>query len=194
MKKVIVALAALFLVFLSGCAQTGAPADCSGVPPAKFSNCLYVKAVMEQNPFRCYSLSDLNQRAQCIKDASNQEARSSLQRALPEQRDSIFADNVAAPAKENKTEPPPAEAQRSPPAAPLEQCNLLASQDRDNCLRALAVENKVIATCTGISDETVRQNCITQIAKMVKDPSICAPLGKQADRDLCNLYAKAGEG
>lgn len=192
MKKAIAALAALFLVFLSGCAQTGAQ-DCSGVQPAKFANCIYVKAVMAQDPFGCYSLPDLNQRAQCIKDATNPEARSSLARALPEQRDSIFAVNAAAPAKENKTEPLPAAPPASPTLTPLEECNSLPSPDKDNCLRALAVGNKDIATCAGIGDETVRQNCITQIAKMVKDPAVCAPLEKQADIDLCNLYSKAGE-
>lgn len=197
MKQAIIALAAIFAVFLSGCAQSGSQVGCGQVPPAKLANCIYVQAVMAQDPFQCYSLPDKNQRAACIKDASDPLAKTALQRENPSQRDSIFMDNRTAPAKGNGTIAAPAAPPAPParaPAGTLGQCNLLSSPGKGNCLRALAVENRDIAICGGIGEETVRQNCIAQIAKMVKDPSICARLGRQSDLDLCNLYSKAGEG
>ena len=192
-QAIFLAMPLFFLAAFFGCAQ-GGPAECGSAPPEKLANCIYVKAVMDQNPFSCYSLEDTNQRARCIKDASDPAVRTSLQSALPEQRDSIFAEPVPSPSKANATIAPEPEPPKTAPASPLEQCNSFQPPDADQCMRAIAIESKDIAACNGVRDRTTKQNCITQVAKMVKSPAICGSLSSQDDINLCNLYAKAGEG
>lgn len=75
-----------------------------------------------------------------------------------------------------------------------QDCNSIVGAGKDDCLRSNAVQNRDLAGCEAVSDATMRQSCITEIAKMVRNPSICAELSDKNDIDLCNLYAKAGEG
>lgn len=92
MKNFQFALILLSALALSGCVR--GPPECGSVPPAKLSGCIYTNAVMGQDPFGCYSISDLNQRARCIKDASDPSARTQLQRTLPEERGQAFAESA----------------------------------------------------------------------------------------------------
>ena len=90
------ALILLSTLALSGCISQ--LSNCGSAPPAKLSECIYTDAVMNQDPFSCYSIPDFNQRAKCIKDASDPNVRTQIQHALPGQAGPVF------------TEPPPSNA------------------------------------------------------------------------------------
>jgi hypothetical protein len=105
MERFQFAIILLSALALSGCASQ--PSSCGAVPPAKLSECVYTDAVMHQDPFSCYSIPDLNQRAKCLKDASDPAARTQLQHALPEQREPIFTAPESPPvSKANATAKP----------------------------------------------------------------------------------------
>ncbi len=195
MKLQTIPLVMLLFCFAAffGCTQGGA-SECNSAPPEKLSNCIYVKAVMDQNPFYCYSLHDNSQRDTCIKGASDPNVKAELERSSPSQRNLIFEEPGASPSHANATVAPVPVPPRIATASPLGQCNSFQPSDADQCMRAIAIEGNDVSACKGIQDQAIRQNCITQIAKMVKNPSICASLSSQGDINLCNLYAKAGEG
>jgi hypothetical protein len=192
MARFTAALLALSIaVLLSGCTQGGSPSVCSSGKPAMFANCVYINAVMEQNPFYCYSLEDKYQRGVCIQDASDAAKKTLLERADPATRDAIFAEKSATqpapPMQENAT---PTE--QPPVVVPQEGCGSLQDAAKDNCYRALAVEKSNISTCEQVLSPVVRENCIAQEAQAVKKPEICPSLTNQSSIDLCNFYSKTG--
>ncbi|HIH19293.1 TPA: hypothetical protein HA225_04920 [Candidatus Micrarchaeota archaeon] len=191
MRQLLFATLVFSLFILSGCART--PSECSSVAPSRFANCVYLKAVTEQDPFHCYSLSDTNQRAICIRDAANSAARESLLRATPEQRALIFfSDQPVLPvANETPKLPPGPSANQTDPQQGL--CGSLPLDQKEQCLRDIAVGAKDMAACEGIAGPAMRQSCITTIARTLKSPEICLKLSQSENIDLCNLYSKAGE-
>jgi hypothetical protein len=192
MERFALALAALSVVFLiSGCFQGGAPAACASAKQSAFANCVYINAVMEQNPFYCYSLPDKYQRSVCIQDASDPKVKAALERADQETREAIFA--------EKQPQPPPSVPQEnvSQPPQPAElpangSCGQLQGIERDDCYRMLAVEGSNISACEEVNASSLRESCIAQVAQMLKKPEICLQLSMQGSIDLCNFYSKAG--
>jgi hypothetical protein len=192
MKKHALALLALSFAFLSGCSQTSFPQQCQNVAPSLLPNCVYVNAVMDQNPFYCYSLEDHYQRQTCLKDAADPAMRSALQRALPSERDSIFApQQPEQPARAPQATPEQQHEVTPAPSAPspMDICNTLSGTDRDECLRSLALDSNNVTICGAVNASSVRENCIAQVARATKDPSACGSLN-QTNADLCNLYSK----
>ncbi|MFA4983030.1 MAG: hypothetical protein WC588_02315 [Candidatus Micrarchaeia archaeon] len=184
------ALAALsILLFAFGCAQSSLPQACSALPAEKMPNCAYVSAVLEQNPFYCYSLPDPEQRATCIRDSSGPVMKSELERSSQSQRDSIFAPSEAQvpPAA---TQPPATQDQTQPPAADETVCMEKQGGERDSCLSAYAIGSKAISHCAQIVSQPLRESCITQIAKSTRDMESCEQLEVQADYEICRSYSQ----
>ena len=194
---IVSALVALALFF--GCTQSAIPSSCAGVSESRLANCIYTSAVLEQNPYSCYSIPALLQREQCLKDSTDSAAKSRFEALSTEERARVFAtgdDLIVAP---------PLPPQSIVPIAPLpnntpeNQSNLqginppLGVSEADAQSYVRAVNNNDLAPCVSIVDASTRASCITQVAQKVKKPEICAMFSIKADRDLCNMYAKAGE-
>jgi hypothetical protein len=175
------------LALLFGCLQSGIPSECSGVSSSKLANCIYVKAVSEQNPLRCYALQEKDRRASCMKDATNPAARNTLGRIEESQRESVFTE----PSEPAKPETPPQKPAEKP--ARFAGCDSAPKEEQDVCLRESALNSSTMAICEQIKDTSILQNCITQIARMTKRPEICDSLKSKDNAELCRLYAKGGE-
>lgn len=192
-------LFSLALLAVFGCTQAIAPAACANASSDKLANCIYVNAVLEQNPYNCYPLSNLTQREKCLRDSSDSNAQNIVENMNSRERDSIFA--VAEPGAPQL--PPVLPELPSPPlgnvSLPIQppantSINLppgISGQDAQSFTQA--VQTNDMTPCVSITDPSTRASCITQVALRVKKPSICDVLTEQDDIDICNLYAKAGE-
>ena len=188
------ALLALALL-LFGCAQGGIPSACAGSPVDKLANCVYVAAVLEQNPYDCYSIQNGSQKEKCLRDASDSAAKKLLEQMAPAERAKVFA------ALSGAAEAPGAAAPPLPPAAgPANPGNGPTGATPQNGVSAAdsqaysdAIAASDMSPCATISDASTRASCITQVALQVKNPSVCSQLTLKPDIDLCNLYAKGGE-
>ena len=174
-------LAFLFsiMLFASGCAQTSIPAACAGLPENRLSNCIYIQAVSEQNPFYCYSISDTSQRATCMRHASDPAMKKTLQNSKASDVGGIFA----------KQEEPPAPPVETIPE-PQVGCESKSGKQKDECFRTEATSKSDIHICEKVSDKAILEACISQIARKTKDLESCKALFAAANRDLCRLYAK----
>ncbi|MFA6213650.1 MAG: hypothetical protein WC717_00025 [Candidatus Micrarchaeia archaeon] len=189
MRHIIPIFPLLLAVALSGCTQGGIPQSCAGTPPGELSNCIYVSAVLGQNPYQCYSLSDLPQREKCLRDSSDPAAVKQLERMSMAERAEIFASGPTVP----PGSVPPSEAPASGTVPAPEPGQPSAPEQADALLYEQATAENDMAACTAIASQPTRESCITQIALQVKNPEICATLSQADDIDLCNLYAKGGE-
>jgi len=179
----IVALALLASFFLFGCAQASFPEVCRSVSASKMANCIYVNAVLEQNPFHCYSIEDLNQRGTCMKHATDPAMRKAVQNAQAQDLDAIFAEPKAEPAQA-----PAASANITEPGnAP---CTSMTGLAKDNCFKTEAINSKSIVSCEKVADGSLRSACIAEVAKKTKDIESCKTLTDEESRSLCRLYAK----
>ena len=193
---IVSALVALALFF--GCTQSAAPSSCAGVADARLANCIYTSAVLEQNPYPCYSLASLSQRDRCLKDSTDSAAKIRFESLSPEERARVFATGglVVAPTPPRQSIEPAA---RLPNGAPSAQPNPqgvnpppgVSEADAQSYIQAL--NSNDLAPCASIVDASARASCITQVAQKVKRPEICPVFAMKEDRDLCNMYAKAGE-
>jgi hypothetical protein len=182
-------------LLLLGCTQASLPAGCANASPGSLSNCIYVAAVLGQNPYDCYSLQDGAQREKCLRDASDSAARKLLEQMTPSERARIFAaaasgsdaSGISAPLPQAAAEPAPP----APPQAVINPPSRVSTEDSQAYSQAIATNG--MAACATITDVSTRASCITQVALQVKNPSVCSPLSQKADIDLCNLYAKGGE-
>jgi len=178
-----VALMFLTYFFLFGCAQVSFPEVCRAVSASKMANCIYVNAVLEQNPFYCYSIEDLNQRGICMKHATDPAMRKAVQNAQAQDLDAVFAEPKgelppAPPAPANLTEPGNA------------SCNSMIGVAKDNCFKTEAINSKSIVSCEKVADGSLRSACIAEVAKKTKDIESCKTLTDEESRSLCRLYAK----
>jgi len=149
------------------------------------ANCIYINAVLEQNPFHCYSIEDLNQRGICMKHAADPAMRKAVQNARAQDLYLIFAQ----PSPEPHTPPSPPQ----PPAnktEPEEGCLSKIGNEKDSCFKAEAVASKSIISCEKIADASLRSACIAEVAKSTKDLESCKTLAEEENRNLCRLYAK----
>ena len=196
-QSIITFLPLALLLALFGCTQGGVPSACAGAPSGTLANCIYVSAVLDQNPYNCYSLSNLSQREKCLNDASDSTAQKLLQRMSSSERAQIFA-----PAQQSTSSAgsqiaplPPVPAETNATAGNVtEQANSsngISAADSHAYSQAIATND--MTPCVSIADPSTRASCITQVAIRVKNPAMCAQFTLKADIDLCNLYAKAGE-
>jgi len=190
----LLSLALLLLLF--GCAQGGIPSACANSPVDKLSNCIYVAAVLEQNPYDCYSLQENTQREKCLRDASDSSAKKSLEQMTPSERANIFvATPEAANASGISSIPflPPANEPANSNASPAIITPKTGVSEADSQAYVQAIAANDMSPCITITDASTRASCITQVAIRVKKLEVCSQLTQKADIDLCNLYAKAGE-
>ena len=187
-------LALLLLLF--GCTQGGIPSACANSPVEKLANCVYVSAVLEQNPYDCYSLKENSQREKCLRDASDSAVKKLLEQMTPAERAKVFAAITSAvdASGMNITVPIPPASAPTNPAPPRAIINPPTGvSEADSQAYAQAITANDMAPCTAIIDASTRASCITQVALRVKNPAMCSQFTQKSDIDLCNLYAKGGE-
>ena len=189
MKPLVAVLIVSALVLLSGCAQRTMPYACQTAQPNRLANCIYVNSVLEQNPYYCYSIPDIDQRKTCLHDATEPSMKVAVERASQEEKNAVFA-NQPAPVQQPPVQQPPAQPQ--PPAQAL-ACSTLSGDELNTCLKAAAISSLDISTCGRIADTTVRQSCISGVAVRTKDIASCDTLSLLNDVNLCKLYAKGEE-
>ena len=196
MKQFAIPLLSLaLLLLLFGCAQGGIPPVCANSSVEAMPNCVYVAAVLEQNPYNCYALTGNTQREKCLRDASDSAVKKLFEQMTPADRAKVFA-AVSEAAGESGAiaPPPPPENVSAGPGSPPEIINPPSgASDADSQAYAQAVATTDMAPCTTIIDASTRASCITQVALRVKNPTVCAQFTLKTDIDLCNLYAKGGE-
>ena len=151
-------------------------------------------AVLEQNPYDCYSLKNMSQREKCLRDASDSAVRKLLEQMTPAERANVFAAISGAANASGITVPPlpPAGEPAIPEngSAAMNQSGGVSAADSQAYERAIAASD--MAPCATIADSSVRASCITQVALRVKNPAVCGQFTKKADLDLCNMYAQGG--
>lgn len=190
MKRILAPLALFFLIFAYGCVQEASNPACTGLPPGKFENCIYVSAVLEQNPLPCYSIQELVKRERCLRDSTDVSMKKALENMAEHDRASIFVQpqqkpapnpptDVDSPAQQNQTQPPNQTSNASNALPPSE-------------LLGQAISSKNITICSKIEDSSLRLSCITQISKMLKNLSNCELLPSPQDAEVCRMYSKGG--
>jgi len=191
--KLLVALILSALVLLSGCAQRTIPNACQSTPQEKLANCVYVNAVLEQNPYYCYSLTNMEQRRTCLHDAAEPAMKTALERASPPERETIF---YAPPSDEQPYYVAPVSQSPQQPektAVVPAQCDSYSGTAKDDCLFAAAIAQLDMPACSAISDSALRKSCISDVARKTKDIASCDTLASPDDANLCKLYARGDE-
>lgn len=192
-------LFSLTFIAFSGCAQLGVPPQCLNATSGTMANCVYVKSVLEQAPYGCYSLSDMEQREKCLRDSTNPSMQKELERMPQRERDGIFAiasgsaDAIQQALLPSQPSQPPPQQVPIPPPNTSSAGMPAGISGEDAQAFSKAVQENDMAPCVSISDKPTRASCITQVALRIKKPSVCDVLTTQEDIDICNLYAKAGE-
>lgn len=177
------ALAAAFafsLTLLFGCVQTSIPKSCVGVVPAQAAQCVYAQAVLEQNPFYCYTINDAALRSDCMRHATDPVEKKRLENS---QRQGITQPPAPVPAPVVE-QPPPL------PAEPATPCDAQNGAKRDECFKNAAVWAGDLLACLKIESASMRRTCVSQVALMTKDVDSCVNLADKALRDVCRTYAK----
>jgi len=168
-KKLLLILTFAFIYF-SGCISVSLPSNC--LTAQSKIDCVYKEAVLSQNPFYCYSISDISKRKICIQDAINP----SMQKLIllnqnPEEQN--------APANEMKENNQKKQNQTQPNNTLFLEC----SGNLDECISKKAEESNNISLCTLINSSE-RSSCIIRIAKFSRNVSICEVLS-EGDKILC---------
>jgi len=191
MKNSLLVLAAFsLLALLLGCAQGSLPSQCTGVSPEMRSNCIYVNAVLEQNPYFCYSISEAEARADCITSASDPSMKTIVGRMLPSERDRILSTQPAQNGNGAGTQATGGQGQQTGQATDGTGVPFTGESISDRDMRAYAIENGDISACEQIAGSTLRKSCLSQIATMKKQPAICEQLISEENRQLCNMYSQ----
>ena len=172
---------ALLGVLFAGCVQSSAPQACAGASQGTVAACTYEQAVLEQNPFYCYSLSDMAARQTCMRDATDPVVKKQLENS--KSRGAQIAQQPA-----TVVEAPAAPS--TPPAQPNASCDAMNGTARDECIRAQSVADADLLGCVRISGQSAKMACVSQIAQSTRDLASCANLQDSALRDLCRTYAK----
>ena len=183
------------VLLLFGCTQGAIPAACANSPADTLSNCVYVSAVLKQNPYDCYSLKNSTQREKCLRDASDSVVQKLLEQMTPDERAKIFAAISGATGASGTNIPiplPPANVQANSTPFPAIINPPAGVSEADSKAYEQAIAANDIAPCTTITDASTRASCITQVAFRVKNPAICSQFTLKVDIDLCNLYAQGG--
>jgi len=178
-------------LLLFGCTQQGIPASCANSTLDRLPNCVYVAAVMEQNPYDCYSLQNMSQREKCLRDASDSAMKKLLEQMTPDDRAKVFAAISGASGAYIPLPSPPANGQQNNPSPIISNPPANVS-DADAQAYAQAVSANDMAPCATIGDPSTRSSCIAQVAIQVKNPAMCSQFTGQSDIDLCNMYSQGG--
>ncbi|MEM4633693.1 MAG: hypothetical protein QW275_00905 [Candidatus Anstonellaceae archaeon] len=171
-----------FALFLPGCIQPAVPDACKSLQGNKFTDCIYRSAVLEQNPFLCYSIEDIDQRSICLRHATNPAMKAQVQYAMQEENKPSAKEVPDSP----PTQLPPSE------TFPQEEGNCFAKsgEQRDNCLRDEALASKDLLGCEKIDSFSIRTSCIAKVAMASRNLEKCNELSDEQSRNLCRTYAK----
>jgi hypothetical protein len=183
----------LALTLLYGCAQGQMPQQCAAKQGGYLANCVYVNAVMEQNPFYCYSLSVMGQRVECLTDATDPAMKKRLENLKQDERDAIFMPEsevqpASFPGQLPTIKPKPGQI----PSGEGGYAATGGTADQpspDEALYNAAVEGNDLQLCLQISSSEAVKSCISQIARQTKRPELCKTLKDKNLSELCNLYS-----
>ena len=140
MRYFILAILASAFLLIYGCIQVSPSQQCSTLAPEDQPGCTYYSAVMDQNPYSCYSMANMAQREVCLKDAIDPAAKKALSRVPISKAGNVLSGKTAgsetvpkqppAPQPTNATgnqngtaapqEVPPAPGNNETPSAPQE--------------------------------------------------------------------------
>ncbi|MCX8197686.1 MAG: hypothetical protein N3F07_00615 [Candidatus Micrarchaeota archaeon] len=179
-KAAIFAACGIFLLVF-GCVQLSLPEECRSLPQSKQAECIYRKAVLEQNPSFCYLMDDIAKRAACLKHATDASAKRQLQNVPAEE--SLPDEPEQPPA----AEPAP---QQQPPQKEQEGCAAKFGEEKDSCIRDLALASKDILVCEKIASSSIKASCVAKVAMVTKDLESCKTLAEESARSICRAYAK----
>lgn len=87
-------LAAAFIL-IYGCIQVTPSQQCAALPPEDQPGCTYYSAVMDQNPYPCYSMANMAQREVCLKDAIDPAAKKALSRVPASKASNVLRGKTA---------------------------------------------------------------------------------------------------
>lgn len=187
------AAAFALLVLLSGCTMGGVPQKCSGLPQDRLASCIYIQAVLDQDPFYCYRLDSIDDRKVCIRDSSDSLAKKRLEAMTDAEREGALrgikpAPEAAPPYQPAEPEQPTTEvgAIVVPPTEPQE----VSVQELDAELYSTAVQANDVQLCEQIYDPEVLKSCISQVARQKKNLSICETLSTQDYIEICRMYSQ----
>ncbi|MEM4348574.1 MAG: hypothetical protein QXN37_03325 [Candidatus Anstonellaceae archaeon] len=177
---------ALLLVLLYGCITSPVPNNCQGLPQEKFANCIYIEAVSDQNPNLCYHIADLGQRKICLQDAIEPSAKAALSKALPSEKEAIFV-----PQAKDQTQQSGSLREEQPQLS-KQPCEDKVGIQKDECINELAIAQSNMKKCKEIEEWSIRQICISNIAKKTRNLSLCNEFDPNTlDADLCKFHAVA---
>lgn len=191
--KLLIAIILSALILLPGCAQRTIPYACQSVSQEKMANCVYTFSVLEQNPYYCYSLTNMDQRRTCLHDSAEPAMKTALERASPADRSAIFAPAANEGTQPAQKEEIPTYPQPPPMATVPAQCDSYSGSAKDSCLSSAAITQLDMAACGAITDSEFRKSCISDVARKTKDISSCDTLASPDDANLCRLYARGDE-
>ena len=109
MRYFVIALLAAAFLLIYGCIQVSPSQQCSTLAPEAQPGCTYYLAVMDQNPYPCYSMANMAQREVCLKDAIDPAAKKALSRVPLSKAGNVLAGKVAS----STTAPSPAPAPKA---------------------------------------------------------------------------------
>jgi len=192
MRLILGALLVFGFLFLLGCAQNTVPTSCVPIPSgAGRDDCIYKESVLAQEPFRCYNIEKEELRGACLSDATDEAAKKKLKTPPAQTAPTVINVTPTAPPQHNITE------NQSEVAEQYAECyRTNIPEVRDACLQGQALDRREIGICSLINSGEFRHECITNLAQLIRDPSICLVFSapEQAfERDLCNANAKGGE-
>ena len=188
----VLSLLAVLSLFISGCVQ-GMPSQCASLPSDTYAGCVYRVAVLSQDPFKCYSIKETDLRKTCIKDSSDSAKKKKLESLRQEEQEAmVYGEKKQAVQLPSAPTPPvgvspsqPEPIQPQQPAAPSTNATELDMQ-----IYATAVGANDILFCEQISEGTIMQSCISQVARQQKNISMCDTLTLKDNIDLCKLYSQ----
>ena len=187
-------LALGFLFF--GCVQGSLPSQCLGMSGERLTNCVYVRAVIGQNPFNCYSIDRIDVRKTCISDASNTAMKKKIEGMAQSERDSLYMSTTAEALPAAPTGQPAAPSgagQALPGEIPADTGASNETPSLDQQVYSHAVDANNVQLCEQIGDYSTMRSCISQVARQMKVMAICDTLSTQDNIDLCRMYSQGGD-
>lgn len=176
----ILAAAALAMLF-SGCIGSPGLGACSSlVNSADQDTCVNYNAVIDQVPTRCYEVRNMTLREQCLKDSNDPAA---AQRLI----DQAAQEEMARAAAQQNLAFVPAPV---PEADPVAVCVETQKISREGCMRAVAIETGNMSKCAEILAGDYRASCISNIALTYRNLADCNVLKNEADTEICRKYVQ----
>ncbi len=188
--------AILAFSFTYGCIQPSQAERCASVFGADKDKCLNETAIGYQEPYICYSISDMAYRQSCLEKSVDPQEAQKMQQALIYGQSSLPEPAQTLPVPP-QSQPPAATAPSGAVGTGDTGAQIAGCQKSENisveaCTRMVAIEQSDIALCENITDSDYRSSCISNIALAKKDASLCGRLKNSADANICKYYTSGG--